>query len=374
MTDENRKNKRVRYGLAALAAASVLLLVFAIFRGSGPNKNGADRPSSPVQGFEDRTPAAKELRSLALQYHDRIESIESRLKEYEKQLGSTYAQIQKLSVSLEEYAKAQGKLLDLASRTSSRERETASEKRQAPARIGAFDLGPNNADESDGFIIPAGSFGEGTLLTGVYAPVNGDALPVLIRLDSILIGPSKSRIPIRGAFLVAKANGDANSSRAVIQLHTLSLVDSDGNSIEKKVNGWIVDADGVQGLAGSYVWKATDIAALSIVSGTGQGAANAFTQSNTSVLTSPLGSVKEITGNVGQVVMAQGASQALANISKILEERMKEFVPAIYVSNAARQVTVVFLEGVNLENANLKTPKGPLYGNRFSGLDAFHDR
>src|SRR6185295_5059407 len=115
--------------------------------------------------------------------------------------------------------------------------------------------------------LPGGSFGEATLLTGVFAPVTGEPLPVLLRLDAALIGPQKSRVPIRGAFLVGKAQGDANSRRATVQLDTLSVVRADGTPFDVKVNGWAADDDGIQGLRGHYVWRADEVLALSSLTG-----------------------------------------------------------------------------------------------------------
>jgi len=357
------KKKLVVHGLGVLA----LVLLGATFLARGCDQSTGLRPAPQEDkgwSFEDATPAAKELRTLALQYHDRIEAIEGRSRAVEERLSKLEAELGRMSTLLESALKAQAEMLSSLHGALPQGNTPA----PAVARIGSFDLaGAAEAPEKHP-VIPPGSFGEGKLLTGVFAPVSGDAMPVLIKLDSILVGPSRTRIPIRGAFLVGKATGDANSSRAIIQLHSLSFVDADGKSIERKVNGWVVDADGIQGLAGKYVWNAKELALLSGVSGTAQGLANAFAGSQTTTSTSPLGSVKEVTKNAAEYSGWQGASSALANIGKIIEERMREFVPSVYVGNADRSVTIVFLEGVSLESAQLDSP-GRL--ERFRGLDAF---
>jgi hypothetical protein len=350
----------------ALGALAVLLLGVTFLA------RGCDRPTAPRSapsegkgpGYEDTTSTAKELRTLALQYHDRIEAIEGRSRSVEERLSKLEAELGRMGTLLESTLKAQAEILNSI--------HGALPQGNSPVpsvpRIGSFDLGTTADAPEKHPVIPPGSFGEGKLLTGVFAPVTGDAMPVLIKLSSLLVGPSRTRIPIAGAFLVGKATGDANSSRAIIQLHSLSFVDGDGKSVERKVNGWVVDADGIQGLAGRYVWNVKEMALLSGVSGTAQGMANAFANSQTTTSTSALGSVKEVTKNSVDYAGFQGASSALANIGKIIEERMREFVPSVYVGNADRSVTIVFLEGVSLESAQLESP---VRHDRFRGLDAF---
>jgi conjugal transfer pilus assembly protein TraB len=237
-------------------------------------------------------------------------------------------------------------------------------------RIESFDLAPEKKQDRIAHV-PAGTFAEGTLLTGILAPVGGDALPVLIKLDALAVGPNRSRLPLKDAFLVGKATGDANSSRAIVQLHLLSYVGPDGRTIERKVNGWVVDADGMQGLKGEYVWNANQIATLSIAAGGMQGMANAFAASQTTVTSSPAGSLREVTGSAKDYTLFQGGGQALANLSKIIEERLREFTPGVFVSNRDRKLTAVFLEGVTLdsnvfeEKSNVERPRNP-----FSDLDA----
>jgi hypothetical protein len=213
--------------------------------------------------------------------------------------------------------------------------------------------------------LPAGSFGEATLLTGVFAPVTGEPLPVLLRLDAALIGPQRSRVPIRGAFLVGKAQGDANSRRATVQLDTLSLVRVDGTPFEAKVNGWAADEDGIQGLRGHYVWHADEVIALSSLTGALSGGADAMAQKETTSQVTPLGGVQgAVTGDPLKFAGYRSLSTAFGRLSEMVSQRLNEIVPAIYVPNA-RTITVAFINGVTIEGFDVPD----IAPSPFSGLD-----
>ncbi len=213
--------------------------------------------------------------------------------------------------------------------------------------------------------VPAGSFGEATLLTGVFAPVTGEPLPVLLRLDAALVGPQRSRVPVRGAFIVGKAQGDANSRRATVQLDSLSVVRADGAPFEVKVNGWAADEDGIQGLRGQYVWRADEVIALSSLTGALSGGADAMAQKETTSQVTPLGGVQgAVTGDPLKFAGYRSLSTAFGRLSEMVSQRLNEIVPAIYVPNA-RTITVAFINGVTIEGFDV--PEATL--SPFSGLD-----
>lgn len=213
--------------------------------------------------------------------------------------------------------------------------------------------------------LPAGSFGEATLLTGVYAPVSGEALPVLLRLDAALVGPQRTRIPLSGAFLVGKAQGEVNSRRATIQLETLSSVAPGGKAVESRVNGWVVDEDGIQGLRGVYVWRAEEVLALSTLAGALSGGAEASAQRETTVQATPLGgSQTAVTGDPYAFAGYRALSSAFGKLGEVVSERAQEIVPAVYVPNS-RSVTVAFITGATLEGYPAQAPVTP----PFEGLD-----
>jgi conjugal transfer pilus assembly protein TraB len=213
--------------------------------------------------------------------------------------------------------------------------------------------------------LPAGSFGEATLLTGVFAPITGDPLPVLMKLDAALIGPQRSRVPIRDAFLVGKAQGDANSKRAVIQLELLSVIRPDGTPLELKTNGWATDDDGIQGLRGDYVWRADEIVALASLTGALSGGAEALAQRETVSQVTPLGgSQSTVTGDPLRFAGYKSLGSAFGRLGDMVSQRLQEIVPAIHVANA-KTITVAFINGVTLEGFEIPDPTQAA----FSGLD-----
>jgi len=326
------KYRGVLIAFGCLTLAGVVLAVAGAPPQASPPLSG--RPPA----FDDSIPAAGELRNLALAYDARIAALEEQTRS-SKQAVSALQQ-------------ALGELAGVLERSQVREEELQKRLSEPPpqaptARLLVLNLPPDTGP-GKGLTLPAGSFGEATLLTGVFAPVTGEPMPVLVRLDAVLTGPRHTRVPVQGAFLIGKAAGDANSSRAVIQLTKLSVGDE-----EKPMNGWVVDDDGVQGVAGEYVWNAGRLAALSSLSGFAQGAAKALGHSETTTVVGPFGAAsREVTGDPARFVGAGGAAAALESLSKLIEQRMQEFTPAVYVHNRGRRVTVVFLETLQLRSAS----------------------
>ncbi len=217
--------------------------------------------------------------------------------------------------------------------------------------------------------VPAGSFADATLLTGVFAPTDGGAQPVQIKVDLTFIGPNRSRIPIQECFLIGKATGEPNSLRVVIQLDRLSYVKKDGKAIEVPINGFVADQDGVMGLAGQYVWRIGE--SLFLAGGTGaiQGLANAFGQSQTSTQLTPLGGATQIvTGSPGKFAISGAASSAANKMGEIVTKRLDQIVPAVYTENG-RKMTVVLIDGVTLTGLEPKEVQNESSRSPYAGLD-----
>jgi hypothetical protein len=286
------------------------------------------RQASSEEGFRDVIPAADEIRNLALAYDGRISALEGRVGETRDAVRAIQAALGEL-ISIVEAVPGDGTPPGPTQPPPARE----------PDRLLVIDLDPSEG-EATPLRVPAGGFAEGTLLTGVFAPISGEPMPVLIRLDAVMTGPMATRVPLRGAFLIGKAVGDANASRAIVQLVTLST-----ESSEIAVNAYVVDADGVQGLAGRYVWNAGQLAGLSAAAGLATGASQALAQSQATSTVGPFGTTAAVTGDPYRFAAASGGATALTSVSRLIEERMREFTPSVYVDNRDRRVTVVFLQG-----------------------------
>lgn len=345
------KKTRLYVGAGLLA----LLLLGMAVAARGPSQAPPPAPRPP--SFDVGLPTAQEVRNMLAVYGGRVEGTEKELAALRAELADTRKRLdddRKRDVSgLEKL------LQDLKSATAS--------KPEAPPEPPAPRFRTIEFERRGGTSIhvPAGSFGEATLLTGVFAPTAGEPLPVLLKLEAALVGPRRSRVPLRDAFLVGKATGDPNSRRAVVQLQTLSTLRADGTPAEAAVNGWVTDDDGIQGLRGQYVWRADEVIALSTLGGAMSGAAEAMSQRETTAQVTPLGGVQgTVTGDPLKFAGYRALASGFGRLSDLVSARAQEIVPAVYVPNA-RRVTVAFISGATLEGmAPPAPPPSP-----FEGLD-----
>jgi hypothetical protein len=344
-------NKRLLIGGAGLAILTGMAITLSNDRG-----RAAPPPAAlPGGSFEVGIATAQEVRNMLGVYGERVESTE-------REVAALRAQLQETQKKLEESGQKQASSLE---RLLHEVQGTARQEPPPPPAAPRFRTFEFEKRKGRSLHVPAGSFGEATLLTGVFAPVSGEPLPVLLRLDAALVGPQRSRIPIRGAFLVGKAQGDSNSRRAVVQLDSLSTVRGDGTPSDIKVNGWAVDDDGIQGLRGNYVWRADEILALSSLSGALSGGAEALAQRESVTQVTPLGGTQSaVTGDSVRFAGYKSLSSAFGKLGETVSQRLNEVVPAIYVPNS-RSITVAFISGATLDGYDApEVSAAP-----FSGLD-----
>ncbi len=357
-----------------LGAALVILLVFSVAlmslaspgAASSASCSGADREA----GFSLAVPSAQRVAGFVETYAPRVEETEKDLEKLSQALKVADERQKKQEELLRALA---GELTqtrkDLARAEASRDpvipgregdakgpfpnplaigQKAHEDAPEPPSRIQKIRLAGPRTDAAREVHLPAGSFAEGVLLTGCFAPVEGQALPVKIRLTGEWIAPNRTRIPLGDAFLIGKALGDANSERAVVQLDKLSYVHSNGRSIEVSVNGYIADSDGVQGAAGQYVWRAAELVGYSAVAGGISGAGEALAQSQTSTQLNPLGGANQIvTGDLAKFAAGRGTSRAADEIQKAIAKRIDQLIPAIWVPNG-RKITVTLIDGATL--------------------------
>lgn len=345
--------KKPRIVLAALGLAALLALAALASRESGAVPAPAVRPPS----FDVGLPTAQEVRNMLAVYGERVEGTE-------KELAGLRAELAETRKRLDDDRKRDVSSLEkLFKELQGAAAATPPVPPEPPApRFRTIEFERRSGRSLH---VPAGSFGEAILLTGVFAPTTGEPLPVLLKLDAALVGPRRSRIPLRDAFLVGKAQGDSNSRRAVVQLQTLSTLKADGTPAEAAVNGWVTDDDGIQGLRGQYVWRADEVIALSTFGGALSGGAEAMSQRETTAQVTPLGGMQgAVTGDPLKFAGYRALASGFGRLSDMVSARAQEIVPAIYVPNA-RRVTVAFITGATLEGLE---PPAPV-PSPFEGLD-----
>jgi hypothetical protein len=369
-----------------LVVAAVIAIALSAFGSpSGPDHAGPRRAGQEREGgFSLAVPSAQRVAGFVETYAPRVEEAEREIEKLTLALKAADERQKKQEAVLLAIA---GELKDARSEMSARIdaarggpfagiSPTAAggagkpeEPREEAVRIQRIRLqgpAPSAAPEVH---LPAGSFAEGVMLTGVFAPVEGQALPVQIRLSSEWTTPNRGRVPIGDAFLVGKAQGDPNSERATIQLERLSYVHTSGRSVEIPLNGFIVDSDGVQGAKGKYVWRAEEFMLYAAGAGAAAGAGDALSQSQTTTQLSPIGGAAQlITGDIGKFAGGRALSGAANQLNQAIGKRLNEISPAIWVPNG-KHVTVTLIDGATLTGV---APKELNYGDRrtpYAGLD-----
>jgi hypothetical protein len=364
------------------AATLFLALTFLVLAKKSGSQGGTTSPAGTTSrdhAFEVGIPTLQKVEAFVTGYGSRVEASEQELARLHSALEATRKDlresIDKLSSARKEEAGLIRSALGELSQTPGKEGGPPGAAILLP-RVRKFDVSPSSESEkeSQGSIvhIPAGSFGEVTILTGIFAPITGEALPIHAKLDAALIGPNRSRIPIKDAFLVGRVQGDANSARAVVQFQKLAWVAPSGETVEAAINADVADADGILGLSGRYVWRAQEILTLSGLSGAASGAAEALSLSEVSSQIGPFGGGNTVvSGDASRYAGYRGASKGLERISEVLGKRLEEIGPAVYVPNG-RKATILFIEGATLPRFDSKEAghaAQSVHRSPFGGLD-----
>jgi conjugal transfer pilus assembly protein TraB len=164
--------------------------------------------------------------------------------------------------------------------------------------------------------------------------------------------------------------GDANARRATVQIDTLSVATASGSAHEAKANGWLVDDDGLQGLRGTYVWRADEIIALASATGALSAGADALAARElTTSITALGGSTTAVTGDPARLASYRALGGAAGRLSEVIAERLKEVVPAIHVANG-KKVTVAFVTGVTIEGLETGEVRDAAVADPHRGLDS----
>jgi conjugal transfer pilus assembly protein TraB len=77
-------------------------------------------------------------------------------------------------------------------------------------------------------------------LTGAHALVGGKPFPVLVALKEAFAFPNSYSVPLKGCFALGKAEGNASSERADIQIVRMSCVLPGRKAFEQEGTGYLV--------------------------------------------------------------------------------------------------------------------------------------
>jgi Bacterial conjugation TrbI-like protein len=208
--------------------------------------------------------------------------------------------------------------------------------------------------------LPGGSMAYSVLLTGVDAPVGGKPFPVLLALKEAFASPNSYRVPLKGCFALGKAEGNASSERADIQIVRMSCVLPDGKAFEQEITGYLVGDDGKQGIPGKLVDKEGRKIAFAAVAGVGAGLARAFGQQQvTNVVTDSGAVTSTVTGDALTFGLASGAQGAATEMQRYFQKQAERLFPVVEI-DAGKNVTMVMLSGTKvpgLEAMNRSDPR-----------------
>jgi conjugal transfer pilus assembly protein TraB len=202
--------------------------------------------------------------------------------------------------------------------------------------------------------IPAGTIFQGVMMNGVDAPTAGQAqkntVPILMRIKKEAILPNRVTQDMRECFIILSGYGVMSSERVKMRTEAISCVRADGGVIESKLDGYVVDIDGKEGIKGTLVTKQGAIIARGLVAGFLSGFGAMLTPSMGSSLSLNSGQQSYLSPDLGAASQAgamRGVSQAAADYSKFFLETAKEMHPVIEIPSGI-EGTVILVRGVSL--------------------------
>jgi len=204
--------------------------------------------------------------------------------------------------------------------------------------------------------IPAGSFGQAVLLSGLDAPTGGMAErnphPVLLELIDNGSLPNRYRHKVKQCRVVGSGLGNISDERAYIRLERLTCILKNGDIVSEVATGVVTGEDGKNGLRGNLVTKQGALIANAFWSGALSGMGDAIASSYTTVATTAAGTVSTLDpSRVTEAGLASGLSNSMEKIADWYFKRAEETYPIIEIS-AGRIVNLFLTEDLPL-NANL---------------------
>ena len=200
--------------------------------------------------------------------------------------------------------------------------------------------------------IPAGSFGQAVLLSGLDAPTGGLAErnphPVLLELIDNGNLPNRYRHRVKECRVVASGTGNISDERAYLRLERLTCILKNGEIISEVITGSVTGEDGKNGMRGNLVTKQGQIIANAFMAGSLSNIGSAVAQSYTTVATSATGTISTLDPNkVLQSGAASGLGSTMEKIADWYFKRAEETYPIIEIS-AGRIVNLFLTEDVKL--------------------------
>ncbi|WP_371253162.1 TraB/VirB10 family protein [Orientia tsutsugamushi] len=193
------------------------------------------------------------------------------------------------------------------------------------------------------------------VVVGTVTNSSSSPEPIVLQLlDTAILYDKYKTDQIKNAILIGSCNGEMSSERAKCRIETLSVVNNQGDIIEKKVEGWLIGEDGRSGIKGIVVDKSSNIAGMAALNGVFSSIAK-FLQSKaikpdmTPTLNLVAGGQQQEfqIGDALQSGAYSGASNAFDKLADFAIKRADSMSPVIVVASG-RVIDVVFKKGFDL--------------------------
>ncbi len=210
--------------------------------------------------------------------------------------------------------------------------------------------------------IPAGSFVEAVLLSGVDATAavsaGANPRPVLLRLTDLTVLPRKFRTDLVDCHCTASSWGELSSERVHARIVKLSCVERDtGEILEVPAEGYIAGSDGIEGIRGIIVSKDGQFLTRSLWGGVFAGIGSSLSPANRAAQGGPFLSIgapqKTTTGDMFKSGFGESANNSLNKLSDYYIQRAEQIQPVIQVP-AGQKVDLVFTEGVAIDKTLIR--------------------
>jgi conjugal transfer pilus assembly protein TraB len=202
--------------------------------------------------------------------------------------------------------------------------------------------------------VPAGSYARAVLTSGVVASTalqsSSQPQPILLRLVDDGHLPRGFDSAMRDNVLIGACYGDLSSERVQCRLETMSWVEKDGVTVEKKVEGWVIGEDGRPGLRGEVVDRSGEAVRDTMIAGMLSGLSGFLKQEATSSVypVSPFGQTHAMKGKQAlEGAASTGVGNAMDKLAEFSIKRAEQMQPVILIASG-RVVDVVFKSGVDI--------------------------
>ncbi|QES95801.1 hypothetical protein F0363_02260 [Orientia tsutsugamushi] len=183
---------------------------------------------------------------------------------------------------------------------------------------------------------------------------------VLQLLDTAILYDEYKTDQIKKAILIGSCNGEMSSERAKCRIETLSVVNNQGDIIEKKVEGWLIGENGRSGIKGIVVDKSSNIASMAALNGVFSNIAK-FLQAK-AIKPDMLPTLNLVAGGqqqefqIGDALQSgaySGASNAFDKLADFAIKRADSMSPVVLIASG-RVIDVVFKKGFDLREHKKK--------------------